>query len=114
MSSVLRKFDGLGLPEQLRPAHLLQSIQRAGGRLRDDLSAPWRYNAQPQRSKKRKRGVEAAAGARSAATEDVPEQLCAEVLPERLSNAAALALFGAAQAAGHGKMAVFFNSVNAG
>jgi hypothetical protein len=75
MSSVLRKFDGLDLQEQLRSAHLLQSIQRARVRLREDLSAPWRYNAQPHRGKTRKWGVEAAARAWSVATKEVPEQL---------------------------------------
>ena len=111
MYSVLRMFDGLGLPEQLRPTHLIQSIQRAGARLREDLSAPWRYNAQPQRNKKRKWGVEAA----SAPTVQVPElAISADVLPEQLSNADAVALFEAAQAAGRNKQVTFLNSVNAG
>ena len=86
----------------------MKSIQRAGSRLRKDLDARWRYNAQPQKGGKRKLGAESAAPAPAPA---VPPT---GVLPEQLSNAAALALFEAAQAAGHGKMAVFFNSVNAG
>jgi hypothetical protein len=106
--SVLRTIGDLGLPADLRSKDLMKSIQRAGSRLRKDLDARWRYNAQPQKGGKRKLGAESAAPAPAPA---VPPT---GVLPEQLSNAAALALFEAAQAAGHGKMAVFFNSVNAG
>lgn len=116
---MLRKFDGLGLPEQLKPAHLLQSIQRAGTRLRKNLGAPWRYNTQPQRCKKRKHVEEAAAGGQfsaSAPTVAMLEpavRLPSEVLPDQLSNADAMALFEAAQVAGGNKLASFRHFVNA-
>jgi hypothetical protein len=45
----------------------------------------------------------------------VPElAISADVLPEQLSNADAVALFEAAQAAGRNKQVTFLNSVNAG
>ena len=105
--SVLRTIGDLGLPADLRSKDLMKSIQRAGPRLRKDPDALWRYNAHPQKGGKRKLGAESAAPAPALAAPP------AEVLPEQLSNAEALALFYIAQAADHGKQMVFFNYVNA-
>ena len=107
---MLQLWD-LGLPEPIKPSRLMASIQRRGAQMREAMHTAWRYN---DSGAKRKR----AAAQRLVGGVVAPVLALAappaEVLPERLSNAAALALFAAAQAAGHGKMAVFFNSVNAG
>ena len=76
--------------------------------MRRALGLSWRYN---DSGAKRKRAT-----ARKLVGTPAPALAAppAEVVPEQLSNAEALALFAAAQAVGHGKLAVFFNSVNAG
>ena len=78
--------------------------------MREAMHVAWRYN---DSGAKRKRAAAQRLVGGVGAPVLAPTAPPAEVLPERLSNAAALALFEAAQAAGHGKMAVFFNSVNA-
>ena len=105
--SVLRTIGDLGLPADLRSKDLMKSIQRAGSRLRKDLDARWRYNAQPQKGGKRKLGAESAAPA------PAPAAPPAGVLPEQLLNAEAMALFEAAQVAGGNKLASFRHFVNA-
>jgi hypothetical protein len=69
--------------------------------MRRALDSPWRYN---DSGAKRKRAT-----ARKLAGTPAPALAAppAEVVPEQLSNAVALALFAATQAAGHGKLAVF-------
>ena len=79
--------------------------------MREAMHVAWRYN---DSGAKRKWAAAQRLVGGVGAPVLAPTAPPAEVLPERLSNAAALALFAAAQAAGHGKMAVFFNSVNAG
>jgi hypothetical protein len=105
--SVLQTIGDLGLPADLRSKDLMKSIQRAGSRLRKDLDARWRYNAQPQKGGKRKLGAESASPA------PAPAAPPAGVLPEQLLNAEAMALFEAAQAAGGNKLATFRHFVNA-
>ena len=78
--------------------------------MREAMHVAWRYN---DSGAKRKRAAAQRLVGGVGAPVLAPTAPPAGVLPERLSNAAALVLFAAAQAAGHGKLAVLFNSVNA-